>query len=171
MNWGDELCGVQVTPESWAGGGVMVERESGRYVTWSGAALRHPVDADPSEVYATYRFWDTDIRDNCDPVFPPARFAGRKDQEIWAAVWGSQMFPCAPVNIGVGGHRLDNSDCWQVGLTREGKILVSAGLIDPGHSDHGCGCTIEWQTLDDPAALILALQNAQVLAARLQEPA
>ena len=81
-------------------------------------------------------------RDNWLPIFPPKGWAGKTDAELWAEVFGMAL--------------LAIFDGWT--MNREGIIQIDQyGLSNGGLH------------IDDAPAAILALQNAQVLAARLNE--
>lgn len=89
LAWGDTLCGVEVTPESWIGG--VVERPSG---TWGIV-----VDiADCGAHGLTFQFDDIGALpgcESCKPIFPPRGWAGKTDAALCAAVFGRW-----PIQIG-----------------------------------------------------------------------
>ena len=148
MNWGDELCGVVVTPQMcFESGGWIVQHGNGRWVmhqklkkgdhfyleygeeiTWESACMESR-----SVSYGSYgKLSET------RPIFPPTGFAGKTDAELWEAVFGE-------------------GDChfgWHYIIGPDAVIYGSAG-------------TAGRYKVTDPAAVLLELQNAQVLAARL----
>ena len=130
MNWGDELCGVKVTPESWAGGITSVQGEW-LVPEWVGEpdCCSHPGCGNAAMP--------------CDPIFPPRGWAGKSDAELLRELGESRN---------ISPYMKTGDDVWV-----EANGTISA-----------CCSVYGWYRVADPAALILALQNAQVLARRLQ---
>lgn len=139
MNWGDELCGVKVTPESWAGG-VIEHRRKGT-PKWK--------ICPPQKIQT----WHSE-----SPIFPPKNWAGKTDAELFHELgfssvqedgFGRGIDLCEPV-IRCGK---------EVALGLTGNIhLLECEEYEGDQLQAG-------PQLDD---MILALQNAQVLARRLE---
>lgn len=142
MNWNDELCGVKVTPESWAGGVVAAGPPWGDGSCWRIAVERE-------------NWWG-----DHQPIFPPRGWASKTDTELWAAL--------AKTYCGIiGDEWWINGDGWIVRVGPGWGVSIEAGSP---YEDEMCGETeldIAPCALTNPSALILALQNAQVLARRL----
>jgi hypothetical protein len=154
------LCGVPVTPESWYQwpvfgrpqhlGGVIVYPASGKWFSahpamWGGEIIKEATAfrAFQQNIYENYNIkWQ-----DCLPIFPPAGFAGKSDAELCREIAGPESSLAMVVTVPVAR--------W-VGVTETGKVQV-------------CAPHDGWYEERDPAALILALTNAQVLACRLQE--
>lgn len=158
MQWGDELCGVKVTPEAWThdgsggwlGGGIIeficpawgsqvgaweaVENGIAGYCRLYNSGDHLPPD-----------FYDK-LRRNYRPIFPPRGWAGKTDEELWAAVFGPSN-PAPEVEPDFAG--IDTLIVWF-----DGEWVDTA--------DNG------QRSAQEIPALILALQNAQVLADRLR---
>lgn len=173
MNWGDELCGVKVTPESWAGPegqlscspylrGIMEvvkmntgpeDRFSQEHIgRWSIFTSGAPYLGWGS--HTTFFNGRQNVIAHTKPIFPPAGFAGRTDAELWrefvSEVW----------------RVWESSDAPGSGKKARGMVAVnSTGAI---FLQHLC-CVCSPAPVEDMPALILALSNAQVLAKRLQE--
>lgn len=156
MNWGDELCGVVVTPQMcFESGGWIVQHGNGRWVmhqklkkgdhfyleygeeiTWESACMESR-----SVSYGSYgKLSET------RPIFPPRGWAGRTDAELWYALGDLNPDEERMVVCGIG----------EIVTIDE---LAQIRIDGPASYDGA--------PIDDPAALILALQNAQVLATRL----
>lgn len=168
MNWGDELCGVVVTPQMcFESGGWIVQHGNGRWVMhqkltkgdhfyleygdeirWESACMESR-----SVSYGSYG----KVSD-CRPIFPPAGFAGKEEFELFEAV----------LTDGIWDKLLFEDEKWEIYINFDGKVSLKAGRpqMESYGSYRGDYAVIEEEEID-PAALILALQNAQVLAARL----
>lgn len=138
MNWGDLLCGVPVTPESW-GKGVVGFINGNSWVILDALGGEGPVGA--GRVFCYGGEWD--YQWNFRPIFPPRGWAGKTNAELWREVFGPGngcILGVAPSNIEIHSDGRIRR-CWHGNYNFE---------------------------IPDPAALILALQNAQVLQRRLQ---
>ena len=148
MNWGDELCGVKVTPEAWECG-VWEEASSRQWhryrPQYNGAGVTRADSDDYIMHYGT-------------PIFPPRGWAGKSDAELVDAVFGG-----TPAVIG------GTDDSPPIGFYPD-KHGVAALLEIQCHPSYwarfGDPGSIGIDTLGAPA-LILALQNALVLHERL----
>lgn len=161
MNWNDELCGVPVTPESWAGGIV----ENHPTCISTGVAL-------PGHWEHVIRFARLPQPNlclgqrgqgifyvgigQCAPIFPPAGWAGKTDAELWDALkepWRGRWIGLSCLSLQhPGGARHTVS-----------PLVVSTWLQKCGYEE-----TEPLEPHELPA-LILEAQNAQVLARRLQQ--
>jgi len=166
VNWGDELCGIEVTPESWTH--AMYGQQFQFVGAWQGGAILefvHPSapgawEAVENGIAGYCRLYNSGdslppefynkLRRNYRPIFPPRGWAGKTDAELWAAVFKDR----AAELLGDWGKDGGPMVC----VLRVGIIRVYAAEDQGAHA----------VTVDDPAALILALQNAQVLAQRLR---
>lgn len=140
MRWGDILCGLEVTPESWDMG--VVEFVNG------GSWECGPSYADLQKLYkGGLRELCCKLARSCRPIFPPRGWGGLSDDELWEAATGFKL-----------GHWYMGDHPAQVRFIRTDHPWVS---INPKTEEEGC-CDCRYLP-----ALILALQNAQVLAARM----
>lgn len=144
MEWGDILCGIEVTPERWVGGVVEGALHwfpgAWRVMTgFTGGGVGNPIQTSRSESGVS-KGW-------CRPIFPPPAWGGLSDDELWEAVTGFRL-----------GHWHMGDHPAQVRFIRTDHPWVS---INPKTEEEGC-CDCRYLP-----ALILALQNAQVLAARM----
>ena len=150
LAWGDMLCGVEVTPESWVGGVVDLgdgtwHIATGVKTTYAGITLSNPgiLTADAVVSYASR------------PIFPPSGFGGKSDAELFRAVFG-QDTTCMTADPDDRAY-----DIWTLEIDYRGQMALSAGIPD---ADGACVPTYD---LDNPAALQQAIGNALVLHARL----
>lgn len=140
MKWGDTLCGVEVTPESWNDGGV-AESAGGDWYAFPRCGAGAP-------------YFTVDRVLASAPIFPPASFAGKTDAELWAAVFGTASY------LPIMGDRA------QVVFTADGQHRVDF-LTGTDEFGNPRDCVVTFALVEVPA-LTLALQNAQVLAQRLR---
>lgn len=161
MNWNDELCGVKVTPD---GGWVVQDTQTGEWLlcppSSEGFYLHFSVHQSVPGGAVSLRTYSGHT---CTPIFPPRNFAGKFDFELCNEVWPERQDYMVTLAAG---------EDWRVGFepadTTPGRISVAAGRIDRcrcGYND--CDPQLDWEPIPDLPALILALQNAQVLARRL----
>lgn len=153
MNWHDKIAGTEVLPEDWEGGIVEVD---GRWFEVQ--------DVGHADRLLSIG-WGESVRwADCRPVFPKKAWAGKTDAELWREVFGASGFAVL--------LRYD----WDWGGRqhyREVRVNQSGGIMEmaPGDmgAEYGSLNTFSWLDADNLARVILALQNAQVLAKRLQE--
>lgn len=152
MNWGDMLCGVEITPESWIGGVVewFGDGTTGAWDIVRSYILRKPGMLHSYFITPQERDLAADL---CTPVFPPRGFAGKSDAELCEAVFGSDY--AVQVADGVRLHLFNQSrqDAAYGTYVFDGRITVSS----------------TWRTADEMRAFIQAQNNALVLHARLTE--
>ena len=154
MNWNDELCGVKVAPESW-NGGVMEWAGDDRFPPEWVIAGHHYTAAAGGASYAYLSIdgekWNLRV-DKLTPIFPPRGWAGKSDAELWREVVGEgpYLIEVDPPHF-VGVHCLHHTPPGLISLTSYAMQTCSHNMLG--------AYTV--------AALILALQNAQVLARRL----
>lgn len=150
MNWGDELCGVRVTPESWSGG-IVLWNESAQHLNKGKWHILTPDARTLTTCYLGMNWHSADLAKWQTPVFPPRGFAGKTDAELWGAVFGEG---CALHDCVWAEYSLGNMWAWlglDVGCGRDTADSCAFNLLGPSQY----------------AEIILALHNAQVLAARL----
>lgn len=161
MNWNDELCGVKVTPESWAGGVVHWAGDDKIREGWA-IAGSHVFPANTTHPHAFLAIGGWNYR--CDlltPIFPPRGWAGKTDAELWAAVATRNGRYLYSTSIPVDGEppfylRMDTYPGAKLELLSNGiwRCYPETGGFDD----------MDIAKIPD---YILALQNAQVLARRL----
>jgi hypothetical protein len=154
LAWGDELCGVEVTPESWVGG---VYEQDGRW---------YLLDSLDGQESFGYGFFTTDYygsqvpMDEAErakkitatrPIFPPRNFRGLSDAELWDAVVG----------------RVE----WKFPLIEDNTVSLASDLSLGIYGPHGVCDSAAFDSATNIGGLLTALQNAQVLAQRLTPPA
>lgn len=166
LQWGDELCGAKVTPESWVvapthnSKGIVEMVARHKYHTlgaviggWLRARAWEPSDKYEGGTFQTSLSHMTQVC--CTrPIFPPRGFAGKTDAELWEALTrrGPYARWSAVLSYGYDPTRGIVSIC------QDGQIQLLA---------HDCSVDHDCTTLD-PTALILTLRNAMVLAKRLE---
>lgn len=91
------------------------------------------------------------------PIFPPAGWAGLSDWEIMQLLWPK----------GEWDKSFAKGERWELFINCKGEISLAAGDVYCGSDPYDP--YVEERVIDAPA-LILALQNAQVLAQRLATP-
>jgi hypothetical protein len=144
LAWGDTLCGVKITPEAWDMGVIEFK---------DGAWAYGPAYADLQRLYVNgMHELMTKLRHAYTPIFPPKGWAGKTDAELWHAVFGAP-----PAKIGAIGFYPDRYKRAAL-LEIQCQPAYWSQFHDPG--------SIGIDT-DEAPALILELQNAQVLARRL----
>lgn len=140
MNWGDELLGEKITPD---GGWVVQDAQTGEWLlcppSSEGFYLHFSVHQSVPDGAVSLRTYSGHT---CIPVFPKKRWAGKTDAELWAAVFPDEVHTI---------YRQRASDCeFQIYIDETGSMHIKSDrLMAPIYNS---------------AALILALQNAQVLA-------
>ena len=145
LNWGDTLCGHEVKPDDWDGG---ICTHQGR---WG-------VNVD-TEGYTTVSMQAT-------PIYPPRGWNGLDEEEIWAGMTdfgkcyitytyalpdGKESYVTLQVDVNYGGRKIGDDVYVDIWSDSEG---VERTLYPVRHTNL--------------AALIQALQNAQVLSERLK---
>jgi len=146
LNWGDTLCGKEVTPEEWVDG-VWAFREIDEWLTDLDMPLDSCLEHRPDRAVTDFR-----------PIYPPRGWAGKSEWEIWQEMTGDSGEPV----------RVANGYSWELAITFHDKktpLRLLCGTIERGEEYHDCA--VDYEELRDPELMILALQNALVLATRL----
>lgn len=165
LQWGDVLCGVEVTPESWVGGVVSAEGHWLRNVAVALAVQGVPTSSllmtTSGPVSARYPTgWENHTAPFPAPIFPPLGWAGRTEADLWITIVGLDWE--SGWNLGQNVHHIGYLRGYN---DATGRLNGDPYLCNRPVIKHG------WtRDLVELPALILALQNAQVLAARLQQP-
>ncbi len=159
LAWGDTLCGKEVTPKAWKGG---VVRHTGNGA-WYRTEQAAEVDDHAHMVWSLWLLpqpWEdqhgmprTTRETLCFPIFPPHGWAGKTDAELAKEVFERPQYSPIPGLL--------------VTLYKGGAIGVGFSL-DCNEIGEPTGIDVNYD-MEQVPALILALQNAQVLAARLKE--
>lgn len=162
LAWGDLLCGVPVTPEAWWNGygreqtNGLVEHTGNQRWYQIEQAIRFNNPHDDGCYWSMHLMPLPGEHEGMPhvcreefsrPIFPPTGFAGKTDAELWEAVYGD------------GSNPLHDGDFACVTLHSNSRFSIVGD----------CGDCVDRAHPDELPALILALQNAQVLAARLKE--
>jgi len=151
------IAGHKVTPESWVGGGIIEQLEDGHHQHGRWFTTTDVWD-DGTWDYSQHFYMKENMSDNIyilasRPIYPPKGFGGLSEGEIWE---GMTHHPQEDE------HVIIYDDCWHVGIMSHGITTLLAAL-PAGYTDPE-----ESIGLTDIPALILALQNAQVLSERLK---
>lgn len=160
MNWGDKLCGVEITPEAWIGGIVIDRWKKSLYLVCpnrdrKGKLKRHREwlmkGGSTPNGYLPY-FNEKPPDGQFYPVFPPKDWAGKTDEELWEEVIGH--YPDVSEDERASPFSLSE---WKLHELIEFDFFDKLTIVGNDEGSHG---------VRDVPKMIQALQDAQVLIER-----
>lgn len=120
LNWGDELCGKEITPEEWVGGIIDAD---GQWSVIEQRGKHQPVFMD----------WRAELQDFDPgyqrPIYPHRGWAGKTETELWDAVVNQGRKPLYYAEISAMVHVKPDGELFMGNLYGSHRSEIAPALI------------------------------------------